>query len=888
MRGAEIRRQFLDYFAAHGHRIVPSSPLVPVGDKTLLFTNAGMNQFKDVFLGRDRRDYSRATSAQKCLRVSGKHNDLEQVGRTARHHTFFEMLGNFSFGDYFEEEAIELAWKLVVEEFGTDPGRLTVTVFGGDATVPADEEAESLWRRLSGLPPERILRYGASENFWRMGETGPCGPCSEIHYDQGAELGCGRADCQGPACECDRFLEIWNLVFMQYDQHADGVMDPLPAPSIDTGMGLERMAAVLQGCSSNYDTDLFKPLIEAVAGSAGIESDCPGDARVSLQVIADHVRAIAFLIADGVMPSNEGRGYVLRRILRRGFRHGRVLGHSGPFLHRLTAVVVDQMGEAYPELVSSRQVIDDVCRAEEERFEETLDESLKRLMATFAAHQAERRIPGDQLFQLYDTFGLPLDVAEDMARERGFELDRAGFDAAMEAQRRRARESWKGGEAPVESRVWDDLAGRGVGSVFLGYETGQAEGTVLALVREGREVQVLEPGETGEMILDRTPLYAEAGGQVGERGVVSWEGGKADVAYTTAPVQGLIAHRITVAAGRLAVDQRIEVRSFPEERAATRRNHTATHLLHAALKAVLGPHVKQAGSLVAPDRLRFDFTHYRSLSSARLQEIEDAVNERIVLNQAVQTEVLPLDQALASGAVALFGEKYASKVRVVSVPGFSTELCGGLHCSATGDIGVFKIVAEKGISAGVRRLDALTGLGALRRFQEDEKKLAALASEMGVPREDLGVAARRMVQRQKELQRELGRLRLKLAGETPADSSADEVQSVDGLKVLARRIEDLDRSQMRNLADNLKRTADVVVLGTAREDRVSLLVAVRDEASVRVPAREVVAELAKVCGGGGGGKATLAEAGGRDTSRLDEALGLGAEVVRRILARGTA
>ncbi len=887
MQGAQVRRSFLDYFAQHGHQVVRSSPLVPVGDPTLLFTNAGMNQFKDVFLGREKREYVRAASSQKCLRVSGKHNDLEQVGRTARHHTFFEMLGNFSFGDYFKEKAVEYAWDLVTRVYKVDPERLTATVFGGEDGIPADEEAEALWRSKAGLPAQRVLRLGASENFWRMGDTGPCGPCSELHYDQGPGAGCGRKSCAGPACDCDRFLEIWNLVFMQFDQRADGELAALPAPSIDTGMGLERITAVLQGVTSNYETDLFSPLMAAVARSAGVDPGARGSAQVSLQVIADHLRAISFLVADGVVPSNEGRGYVLRRVLRRAFRHGRMLGHQGPFLHALTGVVVEQMGEAYPELPAAATVIQEVCRAEEERFEETLDDSLKLLEESFQRHAAARRIPGDDLFRMYDTFGLPLDLAEEMARERGYELDRAGFEAAMDQQRQRARDSWKGGGADGPRQAYVDLAAAGARSRFLGYETGSAQGTVLGLVRGDAAVGRLAAGEVGEMVLDRTPLYAEAGGQVGERGDVTWKGGRGQVETSYSPAPGIIAHRIRVVEGDLAVGEAVQVDSFPAERAATRRNHTATHLLHAALKEVLGPHVKQAGSLVAPDRLRFDFTHYRPLSPARLAEIEDVVNGQIVANRGVETRLLPLEEALRSGAVAMFGEKYSAEVRVVTVPEFSSELCGGLHCSATGDIGVFKIVAERGISAGVRRLEALTGLGALDRFRADEQVLASVAERLGAPREELVDASERLVRRQKDLQREVERLRLKLAGGGGAADSGDVVQ-VDGLKVLTRRIEDLDRNQMRQLADSLKAQADVVVLGTRREDRVALLVAVRNETASRVSARKVVDRLARICGGGGGGKDTLAEAGGRDPSRLDEALGQGSEVVRALLAEGQA
>jgi alanyl-tRNA synthetase len=844
-----------------------------------------MNQFKDVFQGREQRDYVRAASAQKCLRVSGKHNDLEQVGRTARHHTFFEMLGNFSFGDYFKEAAVEYAWDLLIRVYGIDASRITATVFAGEEGLPADEEAEELWLRLAGLPRERVLRLGAKENFWRMGETGPCGPCSELHYDQGVEAGCGAVDCQGPACDCDRYLEIWNLVFMQFDQQAGGELLRLPAPSIDTGMGLERLTSVIQGKKSNYDTDLFTPLIQAVAASSDVSPDAAGETRVSLQVISDHLRAIAFLVADGIVPANEGRGYVLRRILRRAYRHGRSLGHQRPFLHRLSRVVVEEMGEAYPELNESAQVIDEVCLVEEERFAETLAESLGLLEDSFKKNAGTRSIPGGELFRLYDTFGLPLDVAEDLARERGYQLDMDGFKTAMASQRERARASWKGGVSKAAARVYQDLADAGVTTEFLGYETGTSTAEVRALVVGGEPVESLAAGATGEMVLDRTPLYAEAGGQVGERGEILWDGGRAEVTLTTAPVAGLSVHQVTLREGTLTTGAAVEVRCLAEERLATRRNHTATHLLHAALKQVLGGHVKQAGSLVAPDRLRFDFTHYRAITPALLRQIEEMVNARIVENATVATSVQPLEEALAGGAMALFGEKYGDSVRVVEVPGFSTELCGGLHCRAAGDIGLLKIIGEHGISAGVRRLEALTGAGAMERFRQDEEVLGDLAAGLGVPREDLVMAAERLVQQKKELQKELDRVRLKMAG---SGSTSGQVEQVDDLKVLARRIEDLDRGQMRQLADTLKEKADVVILGTRRGERVALLVAVRDEASGRAPARQVVDRLARLCGGRGGGKATLAEAGGSNPAGLDDVLSKGGQVVREILAEGAA
>ncbi|MFQ5766562.1 MAG: alanine--tRNA ligase [Acidobacteriota bacterium] len=884
MRGAEIRDTFLKFFQGREHRVVPSSPLVPVGDESLLFTNAGMNQFKALFQGHEKRDYRRAVSVQKCLRVSGKHNDLEQVGRTARHHTFFEMLGNFSFGDYFKEEAIAMAWDLVTQVYGIDAQRLTATVFAGEGSLPADEEAAEYWRTIASLPPARIIRLGARENFWRMGESGPCGPCSELHYDQGEEQGCGRADCAGPACECDRFLEIWNLVFMQFDQQQGGDLGSLPAPSIDTGMGLERMAAILQGKKSNYETDLFVPIMEAVRGGSSVSFEDSGSgSTVSAQVVADHLRAIVFLLAEGVMPSNEGRGYVLRRILRRGFRHGRMLGWKGPFLYELTGLVVDLMGGAYPELASSRKVIRNICRTEEERFEETLDESVKLLERSFAQHAGIRHIPGEELFRLYDTFGLPLDLASELARERGYQLDQEGFHAALKAQRLRARRSWKGRQPAGGEQVYLELANRGLRSRFLGYQAAQSEGEILALVKEGTEVEALGPGMQGQIVLDQTPLYAEAGGQVGEQGRLLWEGGHGEVLDTRSPAQGLIVHQVLVAEGTLNRGVKVKVLSLPEERAATRRNHTGTHLLHAALRTVLGLHVKQAGSLVAPDRLRFDFTHHKALSAARIDEIEDIVNSRILRNEPVLTRIMPRQEALDSGAMALFGEKYSVQVRVVSIRDFSKELCGGLHCSSTGEIGMLKITGEKGISSGVRRIEAVTGTGALAYFRDGARLIREMIETVGSPREGLLGGIKKLMADHRELRRRLQRLQLKLeSGVSRSGQTADEIVQVAGVSLLARRVEDLDRGQMRQLSDTLKASADIVVLGGMRQGRTVLLVSVRDTVAERIPASRIIHDLAEISGARGGGKATLAEAGGRDPARLEEAMKRAVEVVARL------
>ncbi len=882
MTSREVRRLFLDFFAERGHRIIPSSPLVLPDDPTLLFANAGMNQFKDAFTGRRRPEAPRAASVQKCLRVSGKHNDLEQVGRTPRHHTFFEMLGNFSFGDYFKREAIGWAWELVAGRLGLPPDRLWVTVFGGSAAAPADEEAERLWREVAGLPPERILRLGEEDNFWRMGDTGPCGPSSEIHYDLGEDLASARGE-STPATDERRYVEIWNLVFMQFDQRGDGRLEPLPAPCIDTGMGLERITAVLQGKRSNYDTDLFLPILEAASEVAGARYGERPEADVSLRVIADHARAVAFLVADGVVPANDKRGYVLRRILRRAILHGRKLGIRGSFLDRVVPAVVHGLGEVYPELVASRAAILEICRREEERFAATVSTGLDLLEEAIGKLAGPKVVPGGELFRLYDTFGLPLDLARDVAAERGVELDLEGFEEELAKQRERARASWKGGRGPA-----GEGGGRVVPTEFVGHRTLQVDGARVVAARAvgvGDEPPLpVTKGKEVAVHLDTTPFYAEAGGQVGDTGILIGRNFRGRVVDTVRGPLG-IEHRVLVEEGELEVNQLVRAEVDRDRRDSIRRNHTATHLLHAALREIVGPHVKQAGSLVAPDRLRFDFSHFAGLADRTLADIEELVNEKILGDEPVLAEEMGLDDALRTGAVALFGEKYGDRVRVVSIGDFSRELCGGTHCERTGEIGLFKLVQERGVASGTRRVEAITGEGSLERFRQTAEIVRSLESLLAVPREDLVAEVERRLARLRALERQLQRERARSVKEALYER-AESAQVIEGVKVLSGRADGLDPQETRELADALRRKlrSGVVILGRREGPKASLLVAVTEDLQGRVPAGELVRELAGIVGGGGGGKPDLAEAGGRDPSRLDEALEAALEAVARRVA----
>ncbi|AEU38079.1 alanine--tRNA ligase [Granulicella mallensis] len=891
LSGNQIREEFLRFFEEKGHRRVHSSSLVPANDPTLLFTNAGMNQFKDVFLGAETRDYSRAASSQKCVRAGGKHNDLENVGFTRRHHTFFEMLGNFSFGDYFKRDAIKYAWELLTSEdwFGIDKSKLYVTIFEGDAAVPRDNEAEQFWLE-AGVPKDRIYELGAKDNFWAMGDTGPCGPCSEIYYDLG--LAASETGEDKPFGEDDqRYMEIWNLVFMQFDRSSDGVLTPLPKPSIDTGMGLERVACVLQGKLSNYESDLFTPLLAAAVKltnfaqsselrEASIEQLAVSDEKgaASLRIIADHARASTFLISDGVLPANEGRGYVLRKILRRGIRHGRLLGQEKPFMHEMVLAVRDEMGEAYPELKDSAERVAKVVLAEEQQFARTLELGLRQM-------NEETLRSGSQAFHLYETFGMPLDFMVDAARDAGIEFDMAGFEAAKEEEQQRARASWKGGSQKSASPVYRELAK----TEFEGYTSLRVDGAkVIALVKDGVGVNELKPGETGEVVLDATSFYADSGGQVGDVGwLYSADHNTvvAEVSGCKKPVQGVFAHAVTVKQS-IAVGDTVDTVVNGEVRAAVMRNHTGTHLLHAALRQVLGTHVKQAGSLNDRARLRFDFSHFTGVADEELQEVEDIVNRQVLANTLVQTLVdVPIDVAVHElGAMALFGEKYGERVRVVKIGDFSTELCGGTHIAATGEIGLVKLVGEGAVASGVRRVEAVTGTGSLAVFRRDAD-VAKVAAQFGAGDAD-SLRARVAAQddEMKKLRRELEQMRMKSASAATADAASSAVE-VKGVKVLAQRVDALDKSQMRNLVDELrgKLGSGVVVLGAATEGRVSLIVGVTKDLIGKVQAGKIVGQIAAKVGGKGGGRPDLAEAGGSDVAALDGALASAAGVVGELL-----
>ena len=885
MTSPEIRRTFLDFFAARDHRIVPSSPLVLPKDPTLLFANAGMNQFKDVFTGKEKRDYVRAVTSQKCLRVSGKHNDLEQVGRTPRHHTFFEMLGNFSFGDYFKKDAIAWAWELITKVYGVPADRLWVTVFSGTEQVPGDDEALAIWRGAVGVDPSRILRLGEKDNFWRMGDTGPCGPCSEIHYDLGAEL-TSVSGVSNPETDSRRFIEIWNLVFMQFDQSASGRLEPLPAPSIDTGMGLERITSVLQGKRSNYDTDLFQPILHAAAAASGRRYGDDDAADVSMRVIADHARAHCFLVADGVVPANDKRGYVLRRVLRRAIRHGRKLGIQGPFLHLIAPAVVDTLGEVYPEIVGAMPAILEVARREEERFGETVAAGLALLDEALGKVTGEPRVlPGAELFRLYDTFGVPLDLAQDVAEERAVALDMAGFEAELAKQRQRAQASWKGGKKEEAAGAWHDLAAS-YRTIFEGFTRATLEGVKVAalLDEKGGSVRELAEGARGEVLLEATPFYGEAGGQIGDTGWIVSEKARVRVDDTHRPVSGLIASRIAVEAGRLAVGDYVVAEIDAARRDAIRRNHTATHLLHAALREVVGTHVKQAGSLVAPDRLRFDFSHFTGVGERALGDIESLVNRKILDDTAITTEILPLDEALQSGAMALFGEKYSENVRVVTIGSFSKELCGGTHCARTGEIGMFLLTHERGVASGTRRVEAVTGEGSLEKSRSDHQILRRVEELLSVPRQDAAAELGQRLEQLRVLERKLEQQRVRAVRDELARRAASP-EVAAGIKVLAARVDGLSSQETRVLADDLRKSlgSGIVVLGRAEEGKASLLVAVTDDVKGKVGAGELVKELAAIIGGGGGGRHDLAEAGGKNPSRLDEALRTAcAAVARRV------
>ena len=899
MRSRDIRSSFLDFFREKRHTVVASSPLVPHEDPTLLFTNAGMNQFKDVFLGRESRGYTRAASSQKCMRVSGKHNDLDNVGPSLRHHTFFEMLGNFSFGDYFKEDAIPFAWELLTDAWKMDPARLFPTIFKGEAGVPRDDEAYETWLKL--VPASRIGELGAADNFWQMGDTGPCGRCSEIYFFRGADLPCEREtrgqSCAGVECSCDRYVEIWNNVFMEFDRQADGTLNPLPARSIDTGMGLERATAVIQGKLSNYDTDLFTPILDAIGERAGrrYTASVADPADVSMRVIADHIRAMTFLINDGVNPSNEWRGYVLRKIMRRAMRHGKKLGFTEPVLHTLVSVVVEEMGGAYPDLVGNRETIVRVVRSEEERFDAVLTAGLPRMEEVLdRAAAAGTIVPGEDVFRLYDSLGVPFDFMEDLAGQRGLTIDREGYERAMEGQRVKARagSSFKSGAKgvtfavdPALERVFEEAGDR-----FEGYDSTAVRGVpVLALFGEdGQPVPELATGSRGYLAIAKTPFYAESGGQVSDAGRIAGASALATVERMVR--QGNTRprlHQVRVEKGILRTGDIVTAEVADAVRAATRRNHTATHLLHAALRQVLGTHVKQAGSLVAPDRLRFDFVHFSPVAREQLDEIERLVNEQIGRNSAVTTDVRSTEEAMAAGAMALFGEKYGDRVRVVSIPGFSMELCGGTHVRATGDIGPFVITEESGVAAGVRRIEAVTGAGAVAMIQQQRAVLDGLVSALGASPAQAAEAVQRLQAETKRLVRELEQLKMKaaLGGGATAGAGGSETVDVEGVKLVARRVAGLEKAALRAFSDTVRDQlgSGVIVIASENDGKVALVVSVTRDLTDRVKAGSLVKELAPIVGGGGGGRADLAEAGGKSPEKIPDLLAAAPSVLRAAL-----
>jgi alanyl-tRNA synthetase len=888
MTGSEVRRQFLKFFADGGHQVVPSSSLIPAQDPTLLFCNAGMNQFKDVFLGQETRPYARAASSQKCMRVSGKHNDLEQVGRTPRHHTFFEMLGNFSFGDYFKKEAIAYSWELLTVVYRLPAERLWITVFRDD------DEAFALWREEIGVPPSRVTRLGEKDNFWSMGDTGPCGPCSEIHYDRTRACPQGNPDCD-PGHDCGRFMELWNLVFMQFDRQAGGDLRPLARKGVDTGMGLERLSAVLQGVESNYDTDLLKPIVEEAARLAARRGAPdripPAERTVACQVIADHVRAMTFLMSDGVVPGNDGRGYVLRRIMRRAIRFGRHLGIEGPFLCDLSATVIQVMEAAYPELVAHAKGIAQSAQREEERFAETLAVGLQRVegLARDLRRKHEEILPGLEAFKLYDTFGLPLDLIKDVAQAWGLSVDEAGFETAMEEQRERSRKGMKE-VAATAAGVASRLPAARVD--FTGYEATRVEGArVLALVRGEGLVDELGPGEEGQVLLDRTPFYAEGGGQVGDTGFLTGATGVAEVRDTRAPRPGLNLHVVLVREGRLRAGDLVIAEVDRARREAVMRSHDATHLVHAALRDVVGTHVKQAGSLVAADRLRFDFSHFAALSEEIQRQVEDEVNDVIRQDLPIRASVLPIDEALRRGALAFFGDKYGDLVRVIEVPGFSMELCGGTHASSTGSIGLVKITQERGIAAGVRRIEALTGRGALHELREDRRVVDRLQSALNVERQRLHEALLRLVEQNRALSREVEKLKVDAAAGGGPGRAEPEVREVEGVKLLVPPPQaGLDKTAVRALVDrNRERLPSGVIVQWARQDdRAQVTVSVSKDLTSRLHAGEIVKALAPLVNGRGGGRADMAEAGGRSDSDLDSVRARSLTILDRVIREARA
>jgi alanyl-tRNA synthetase len=869
MNHREIRAKFLDYFKGKGHEVVASSSLIPRDDPTLLFTNAGMVQFKAMFLGEEKRGYTRAATAQKCVRAGGKHNDLENVGYTARHHTFFEMLGNFSFGDYFKREAIAWAWDLLINGYKLDPGKLYVSVYKDD------DEAYAIWNKEIGLDASRIIRLGEKDNFWAMGDTGPCGPCSEILFDQGEEVGCGRPEC-APGCDCDRYLEIWNLVFTQFDREASGKLNPLPKPNIDTGMGLERITAIVQGVKSNYDTDIFKDIIARVEELAGKKYGDDPKADLSFRVIADHARSSAFLIGDGVMPSNEGRGYVLRRIIRRAIRYGQALGMNDPFFHKAAGRVIDVMGHDYGELISHKAFIEGILLSEEKRFSDTLFYAMKILKDEIDKLRANNEvvISGDLAFKLYDTYGLSIDIVEDVARDEGLKIDRAGYETAMGRQKTQSQESWKGSGEEAIPEAYRGLGARGVTTEFIGYETLKSMSEVVSIIKEGQEVKSAHEGEKIEVILDKSPFYGESGGQQGDAGWISKEGMTLMVTGTSKFGKGLISHRGIVESGSISLGDRVEADVDNERRRATALNHTATHLLHAALREVLGDHVKQAGSLVSYERLRFDFSHFTQVSREQLKEVVALVNQHIRGNHTVSTIETSREEAMKTGAMAIFEERYGDKVRLVSVgEDVSKELCGGTHTGRTGDVGLFIIVSEGAVAANVRRIEALTGPGAMEHLQRQDDEMKDSAMMLKTTPDHLRERIEQLLSDQKARDKEIESLKAKIMHMQSGDLLED-VREYDGVKAVIKEVDADSPKDLRDYADKIKDKlkSGVIVLGAKKDDKVMLICSVTDDLTKKFKAGDIIKKLSEIVGGKGGGRPDMAQGGGNKPEKLGKAL----------------
>jgi alanyl-tRNA synthetase len=882
MKAGEIRKAFLEFFNERGHAIVKSSSVIPHDDPTLLFTNAGMVQFKRTFLGEEKRPYFRATTSQKCMRAGGKHNDLENVGRTARHHTFFEMLGNFSFGDYFKEDAIRFAWEFLTGDMGLPKDKLYATIHEGDRemNLGADEEARRFWARY--LPEERILTFSTKDNFWAMGDTGPCGPCSEILIDQGPGIGCGRPDCK-PGCDCDRYLELWNLVFMQFNRSQDGALDPLPKPSIDTGMGLERIAAVIQKAPSNYDTDLFAPMMAKIEQLTGYKFGSSAEKDVSVKVIADHSRAAAFLIGDGALPSNEGRGYVLRRVIRRALRHGRFLGIDRPFMSEVAVSVIESMQDAYPELLENRSFITRVIQNEEERFNETLDNGLRLLQTEIRRLTDEKAqtIPGALIFKLYDTYGFPIDIVTDMSRELGFQVDEAGFHSLMEKQRDLSRAAWKGSGERQIPEVYRQICTRGLTTTFLGYETTQADSEIIAMISGGEEIGSAFEEMAVELITAATPFYGAAGGQVGDTGVITGASGKIVVSDTVKLPGNLIVHVGKIESGSFHVGDTVHLAVDAQLRKDTEIHHTATHILHRVLRNVLGDHAKQAGSLVAPDRLRFDFTHFAAVTPEEQARIERLVNDEIRRNQQLSVRVMELEEALKTGAMALFEEKYGDRVRLVEIQGFSRELCGGTHTHWTGELGVFLIIQETGIAAGVRRIEALAGRHALEYINRHRQVLNHAAEALKAAPWEVAERIDKILAQQRQMEKELEAFKASAAGRRSADLF-DQTEEIAGVKVLVTQIQADNPKILREINDKFKEkfTKGIAVLGAVSEGKVFLLAGVTQELTARLHAGNLIQEIVKEVGGSGGGRPDMAQAGGNRPDKLKDALHLAEKLIR--------